>query len=154
MTSLWATQYRAHFSQSDYRDRHVNNSPFFPDLRILCCASRASIGVRPSSSDSNYLKRNMKEFPAVRRFNWNEAPSVLYGSWRQPDVEIIKNFYCGQCNNALWPVSIRAKFGLVLTHMVLPCSVDMNKDTCVIETNKAHFSFLTYSDNLTSACFE
>ena len=58
------------------------------------------------------------------------------------------------CDSALWPVSIRANFGLVLTHMDLLGSVDMNEDTCVIETNKMHFSFLIYSDNLSSVCFE
>jgi len=58
------------------------------------------------------------------------------------------------CDSALWPDSIRANFGLVLTHMDLPGSVDTNKDTCVKETNKMHFSILIYSDNLSSTCFE
>jgi hypothetical protein len=43
------------------------------------------------------------------------------------------------CDSAILPVSIRAKFGLVLTHIDLLGSVDMNKDTCVIETNKCTF---------------
>ena len=58
------------------------------------------------------------------------------------------------CDSALWPVSIKANFGLVLTHMDLLGSVDMNKDTCVIEINKMYFSFLIYPDNLSSTCFE
>ena len=52
------------------------------------------------------------------------------------------------CYSAVWPVSIRGNFGLVLKHMDLLGNDDMNKDTCVIETNKMHFSFLIYSDNL------
>jgi hypothetical protein len=58
------------------------------------------------------------------------------------------------CDSALWPVSIRANFGLVLTHMDLLGIFDVNKDTCIIETNKIHFSFLIYSANLASTCFE
>jgi len=44
------------------------------------------------------------------------------------------------CDSALWPVSIRADFGLVLTHMDLIGSVDMNKDTCVIDKQDALFN--------------
>jgi hypothetical protein len=38
----------------------------------------------------------------------------------------------------------------VFTHMDLLDSVVMLTDICVIETNKTHFSFFIYSDNLTS----